>query len=306
MTTNTPGVSTMAAFTAAVLIGGGNFVAVRFSNRELEPFWGAGLRFSLAAVLFVTVAVALRLRPPRGRDLALTATYGIFSFTLSYALMYWALVRVTAGSTAVVLAAVPLIAPILASIQRLEAIKPRAIVGAVVAIGGIVWMSTGPEGLVIPLDGLVAALLAAGTIGQSVILGKRVSGHHPVMTNAVGLSVGAPALLALSLAAGETWALPQQTAVVWSVTYLVLLGSGGLFVLLLLVMRKWTVSATAYAFVLFPVVTMLVESWLADEPLTLRGLTGALVVMAAAWFGALAPSGSDRRRRRSAEPLTTG
>jgi hypothetical protein len=111
VTVNTPGVSTMAAFSAAVLIGGGNFVAVRFSNRELEPFWGAGLRFSLAAVLFVTIAVVLRLRPPRGRELALTATYGIFSFTLTYALMYWALVRITAGSTAVVLAAVPLVAP---------------------------------------------------------------------------------------------------------------------------------------------------------------------------------------------------
>lgn len=76
----------------------------------------------------------------------------------------------------------------------------------------------------------------------------------------------------------------------WSVAYLVLLGSGGLFVLMLLVMRQWTVSAAAYAFVLFPVVTMVLEAWLIDVPITPRGISGALIVMAAVWFGALAPT----------------
>jgi hypothetical protein len=36
---------TLAAFTALVVVGGGNFLAVRLSNLELPPFWGAGLRF---------------------------------------------------------------------------------------------------------------------------------------------------------------------------------------------------------------------------------------------------------------------
>lgn len=41
-------------FAIAVLIGGSNFVAARFSNRELAPFWGAGLRFGIAGVYFGT------------------------------------------------------------------------------------------------------------------------------------------------------------------------------------------------------------------------------------------------------------
>jgi drug/metabolite transporter (DMT)-like permease len=77
---------------------------------------------------------------------------------------------------------------------------------------------------------------------------------------------------------------------VWSVAYLVTLGSVGLFVLILLVVRRWTASATSYVFVLFPVVTMLLGALLADEPLTARGVIGALVVMSGVWFGALAPS----------------
>lgn len=292
-----PGAFTVAAFVAAVLIGGANFLAVRFSNMELEPFWGAGLRFTGAALIFVTISLALRLQWPRGRQLALTAAYGIVNFTLAYALMYWALVQVTAGVAAVVLAIVPLMTPMLAAAEGLESLNRRAVLGALIAFGGIVWMTVGPEGLMIPLGGLFAILIAAVTVAQGVILGKRVSGHHPAMTNAVGLVVGAPLLLVLSLLVGEAWMFPTQTASLWSVLYLMTIGSVGLFILFLLVVRYWTASATAYSFVLFPVVTMLAEAWLADVPLTERGVSGALVVMAGVWLGAFAP-----RRRPAAVP----
>jgi drug/metabolite transporter (DMT)-like permease len=42
--------------------------------------------------------------------------------------------------------------------------------------------------------------------------------------------------------------------------------------------------------VLFPIVTMLLGAWLADEPLTATGVFGAAVVMSGVWFGALAPA----------------
>ena len=46
---NQTDISTLVAFAALVIIGGGNAVAVRFSNGELPPFWGAAARFGLAA-----------------------------------------------------------------------------------------------------------------------------------------------------------------------------------------------------------------------------------------------------------------
>jgi drug/metabolite transporter (DMT)-like permease len=280
---------TLAAFVMAVTLGGANFLAVRFSNRELPPFWGAGLRFSLAAALFVLISVALRLRWPRGRVLLLTVIYGLFSFALSYALMYWALVRVTAGLAAVVLAVVPLVTLLLAAAQRLERLGRRALIGSVLALAGIVWMTVGPQEVVLPLTALLAMLAAALSIGQSVILSKRVSGNHPAMINAVAMTTGALALLGMSALVGEQWALPRQGEVVWSLAYLVTLGSVGMFVLFLLVVRQWTASATSYSFVLFPVVTMLLGAWLAEEPITAQGIIGALLVMAGVWFGAVSP-----------------
>jgi drug/metabolite transporter (DMT)-like permease len=291
-----PGGFTIAAFAVAVTLGGANFLAVRFSNRELPPIWGAGMRFALAAALFIVIARLLRLRRPRGRLLVLTVVYGLLSFAISYALMYWALVRVTAGVATVVMAVVPLVTLLLATAQRLERLTGRAVVGSVLALAGIVWMTVGPQDVDLPLAPLVAMLLAALSIGESVIVSKRVAGNHPAMTNAVGMSTGAIALLAMSAIAGEQWVIPRQTEVVWSVLYLVTLGSVGLFILTLLVIRHWTASATSYMFVLFPVVTMLLGAWLADEPISFQGVVGAALVMAGVWFGALSRAARDVRR----------
>ncbi|MDQ3974379.1 MAG: EamA family transporter, partial [Actinomycetota bacterium] len=293
-----PDALTLGAFAVAVTLGGANFLAVRFSNRELPPFWGAGLRFALAALAFVVIALALRLRWPRGRQLTLTALYGSLSFAISYALLYWALLQVTAGVAAVVLAVVPLATLLLAAAQRLERLGPRGAMGALLALAGIVWMTVGPQRVVVPLSALAAMLAAAVCIGQSIILGKRLSANHPAMTNAVGMTAGALLLLVISAAAGDSWALPRQAEAAWAVAYLVTLGSVGLFVLVLLVVRRWTASATSYMFVLFPVVTMALGAALADEPVTGQAVTGAALVMLGVWLGALSPGA-----RRLAAPL---
>jgi drug/metabolite transporter (DMT)-like permease len=211
--------------------------------------------------------------------------------------MYWALTQMSAGMAAVVLATVPLVTPLLATAQKLEPLNRRALLGAVVAFAGIVWMTVGTEGLLIPIGAVVATLAAALTLGESVILSKRISANHPAMNNAVGMVVGAPLLLGLSLVAGESWVVPTQQETIVSVAYLVTIGSVGLFVLTLLVVRLWTASATAYMFVLFPVGAMLLDAWLTGAPLTVRGVTGAIVVMASVFFGAVS-SGATRATKK--------
>ena len=46
------------AFAGAVLLIGSNLVAIRFSNRELPPFWGAGTRFAIAAAMASLLTVS--------------------------------------------------------------------------------------------------------------------------------------------------------------------------------------------------------------------------------------------------------
>ena len=50
----------LTAFVTYAVLAGGNAVGVRFSNRELAPLWGAGLRFALAGALLLVVMAVFR------------------------------------------------------------------------------------------------------------------------------------------------------------------------------------------------------------------------------------------------------
>lgn len=276
-------------FAVAVVLGGSNFIAVRFSNAELDPFWGAGLRFSLAGALFILIALALRKPWPRGAQLRLAVVYGVFGFALNYAFLYWALLRVTAGLATIVLAVVPLVTLLLSVTQGIERLRARAVVGALLALAGISWTTFGPGHVRLALWPLAAMLASAVCVGQGMILTRRLSANHPAVINAIGMTVAVPLLLGLSLVAGESWAAPRGASALWALAYLVTLGSVGLFVVVLLLVRRWTASAGSYMFVLFPVVTTVLGVWLADETLSIHAIAGAVLVMAGVWFGALSP-----------------
>ena len=47
-----PDRTTLIAFAAFVLVGGGASIAVRFTYGELAPFWSGALRFGAAALIF--------------------------------------------------------------------------------------------------------------------------------------------------------------------------------------------------------------------------------------------------------------
>jgi drug/metabolite transporter (DMT)-like permease len=280
---------TVTLFAVAVALGGSNFLAVRLSNLELPPFWGAGLRFTLAGLAFLALTAILRLSLPRGRTLLHMAVFGLLGIAGFYALMYWALVTVTAAVATVVMACVPLVTLLLAGAQGLERIRARSLIGASLAVAGIGLLALEPGHVSLPFGALLAMFGAVLCVSQSIIVGKRLQQHHPAVINAVALSVGAVVLLALSAAVGEPWSLPRRAEAAWALAYLVTFGSVGLFFVLLTVIRRWTASATSYLFVLFPVATMALEAILFGEPVTLAAAAAALLVMSGVWFGALAP-----------------
>ena len=126
----------LACFVAGALLAGGNGVSIRFSNRELAPLWGAGLRFSLAAALLLVVMAVLRLPFPRGRALTGALLYGALNFGAAFALAYYALVRLHAGLGQTLLALVPLATLLLAVAQRQERLRLAAVVGTLLALAG--------------------------------------------------------------------------------------------------------------------------------------------------------------------------
>ena len=272
-------------------LASGNGVSIRFSNRELAPLWGAGLRFCLAAALLLAVMAARRLAFPRGRALTGALLYGALNFGAAFALAYYALVRLHAGLGHTLLALVPLATLLLAVAQRQERLRAVAVVGTLLALAGVAIISQGSVGASVPLASLVAAVASAVCIAQAAVLVRRFPPVHPVTMNAVGMGTGAVLLLAGSMVAGESHALPQQVATWAAVGYLVVVGSVVVFVLYLVVLRYWAASRAAYGFVLIPFVTVLLSAWLDNEPLGVGLLLGGLLVLSCVYVGALRPTG---------------
>ena len=277
----------LGAFLAAVVIGGSNFVAVRYSNRELDPIWGAGLRFALAAAVFGVLFAALRLRLPRGRALGVLLLYGLLGFAAAYGCLYWAMQEVTAGVAAVVLAIGPLLTLLLAVAHRMERLGARTLGGAAIAIAGSALIFFQPGETRFGGRSLALLGLAALCASEAVVISKLAGRQHPVTMNFVGMTAGAAALLVVSTAAGEHFALPHAGKTQLALVYLVA-ATVGLFLCVLFVVQRWTASATAYTFVSMPVVAVALGALVADERITLTTLAGGAIVAAGVYLGALA------------------
>ncbi|MFU8770786.1 MAG: hypothetical protein ACNA8H_00030 [Anaerolineales bacterium] len=57
--------------------------------------------------------------------------------------------------------------------------------------------------------------------------------------------------------------------------------------LYLVVLTRWTASATTYSFLLFPVATVFIAAWLADEVITLPFVIGSIIVLTGVYLGAV-------------------
>jgi drug/metabolite transporter (DMT)-like permease len=277
----------LTAFVAMSVLAGGNAVAIRFSNRELDPFWGAGLRFALATALLAALMAILRTPLPRGRALTGAVLYGAVGIGGAFALGYYGLVHIHAGLGQTLLATVPLATLFLAVAQRQERLRAGAVVGGLVALAGIAVMSQATLSDDVPAQSLLAVLGGAVCFAQAAILVRHFPVLHPVALNAVGMATGALLLFGGALLAGEAIELPDQAETWLAIAYLVPVGSVIVFVLYVVVLRYWEASRAAYEFVLIPVVTVALSRWLDDEPLGVGLLLGGPLVLFGVYVGAL-------------------
>jgi drug/metabolite transporter (DMT)-like permease len=282
------GHTTLIAFVLFVLMAGSNSVAVRFSDLELPPFWGAASRFALAAVIFWAIVLIRRIPLPRGRALIGSLLYGAVGIGAAFALAYWSLVRVQAGMASIFLAFVPLVTVFLAAAHGLEPLSWRKVAGAVIAVGGIALIVSGglSKGLAIPV--LLVLIGFPFAMAEGAVIVKLFFPHDsPAATNAVSLSVGALMLAGLSLLTGEKWSLPAAANTWAAFGYLVIVGSVLVFYLWLFILARWPASRTSYGFVLMPLVGISISVWLTGEVMTASFVVGAAVMLAGVWLGAI-------------------
>ena len=275
------------AFAAFVLLAGANAAAVKAVLGEMPPFWSAGLRFVIAGGLLLALMVIQRRSAPRGDRLLGTVLFGVFGFALAYFFLYQAIGDAGSGTTMTVLAIVPLLTVLLSVVHGIERPRLHGVVGSLIAAAGIVIVAADQLSLNVPFIAIALLLAGAACQAESVVIVKRLPPGDPVAANAIGMLLGGTLLIAVSLVSQEPVALPTQSDTLLGMAYLIGPGSIGVFLLALYVLARWTASATSYAFLLFPLVAIVLGAALFAEPVQPSFLLGGAVVLVGVYVGAI-------------------
>jgi drug/metabolite transporter (DMT)-like permease len=285
---------TLAVFALLVILVGSNVVAIRVGARELDPFWGAGVRFAIAAAAFVAVVKVRHLDLPSGRAFWGALLYGFVGIAVYFAFVYWGLEDVKAGYGAVLLSLTPLLTLVLATAHGIERFRLKGLTGALIAAAGVATIFKDQITHDVPLASVLAIVAAAACAAEAAIVLKRFGPISPVAMNAVAMTVAAPMLLAISLVSGETQIVPEREKTWLSFAYITTAGTMGVFLLYLLLLKRWTATATSYQFVLAPVVALPLAAILLNEDISSLFIAGGALVVGGVYLGALSPDKTKR------------
>lgn len=156
-------------------------------------FW----RALFGSCLFFVHALINRERAPRGRDLAITAAFGLAGVSLLYGSYQLAIASGGASVAAVLLYTAPAFVAFLSRAWLGEKLNPRVLLAVALTITGVALVCAGSgTGVHIGKDSVAWGLTAGFTYALYYLFGKTVMARHPAApTLAIALWIGAVGLL---------------------------------------------------------------------------------------------------------------
>jgi drug/metabolite transporter (DMT)-like permease len=295
-----------AALLTIYLVWGSTYLAISFAVQSIPPFLMAGFRFLVAGGILFAVRLLLGDPLPRRIEWRGAAIVGLFLLLGGNGGVVWAEQRVASMIAALMIGATPFWI-VLVDAVRPNGVHPnwRTIAGLVVGFIGIILLvsaSASEESVEkIDLVGVIALLLASLSWAIGSVYGRTARlPVSPLMGTAMEMLAGGAGLLVLGTVVGE-WGrldLSSITSASWTaLVYLILIGS-----LLGFAAYSWLIRVaplslvSTYAYV-NPLVAIFLGSWIASEPVTLRIVVSAVIILSAValinWARIKSPSGKQ-------------
>ena len=276
------------AFAAVYLIWGSTYLGIRFAIETIPPHLMAAARFLVAGAILYVWARWRGAPTPNLRNWRASAVVGGFLLLGGNGAVVWAETRVPSGLTALLVAMVPIWMLVLETHPRLGGKRPRAAVvaGLVLGLAGLVLL-VAPGKLAGRVDPVGAGVLVLGCLSWAFgSLHSRVADlpKSGFLAAAMEMLCGGALLLLFGLATGQAGQLSLaaiSTRSFVALAYLVFFGS-----LIGFTAYIWLLGATTparvstYAYV-NPVVAVLLGWSFANEPMTLRTMVAAAVIVSA-------------------------
>ena len=286
-----------ASFAAIYLIWGSTYLAIRFGIETFPPFLLAGTRHLIAGVVLFPLALHRSGERPTARNWRAAALVGVLLLLLGNGAVCWAEQTVPSGVAAILVATVSLWMVIVEWLRPGGA-RPgvRVFIGLVLGFSGLLFL-VGPSHFggaerVNPIGATVLALGALCWATGSVFSKHIALPRSPLLGTAMQSLAGGVALLIAGFFSGEMSAFDVHRVSLRS----------ALALLYLIVFGSW-IGFTAYTYLLGvatparvgtyayvnPVVAMFLGWALASEPVTLRTLSAAAVILTAVVLVITAP-----------------
>lgn len=290
----------LGALTAATLLWGGSFIAMKIAMRGFSPLLVVFCRMTLAAMVFGLLWRRLGgFRAARG-DWPALLFMGFCEPCLYFVFEAWALTLTQASQAAMVTSMLPVLTALTAAVVLKERLEARSMLGLVFAVAGVAVMSlTGnptPQAPRPIFGNFLEFIAMCCAVGYIVTAKKLAARHRPLYLTAVqsftGMIFFLPVLFFTPL---------PRTLETGPVLAVVFLGIGVTFVAYGL--YNYGVSrapaAKAAAFInLIPVVTCLLSRLFLDEILTPLQWTGGAMALGGVGLSVGAGSKKAQASRR--------
>ena len=259
--------SNLRLFAACVAIWGSTWIAITFQLGKVAPEASVFYRFTLGSILMFVYCLARGL-PLRYslRQHAWIAFMGVFMFSVSYVLVYYAEAHVVSGLVAVGYSASPLLGMLGMRLFFGTPMTRRVTAGSVLGIAGITlvfWPQFRHlQGGGSPVLGAVFTALAVlvSTLG-SMIAHRNQQARLPLWQSlAWGMLYGALFSLLIMFATGKRPGFEATPAYVLSLLYLTILGSIVAFAAYLTLLERIGAARAGYIGVMVPIVALVISA----------------------------------------------
>jgi drug/metabolite transporter (DMT)-like permease len=274
------------------LLWGAAYLFTRSAVPEFGPVTLIALRMGIAAVLLLPVLAMRGGLPVLRRHAALFALQGTAFTALSFVLIAWSALTLSAGLTAVLNATAPMFGAIVAWLWLGERIGGWRRVGLLVGIAGVTVLLWGRMSLRMDASTMAVGWAVLAGLGSSLIWGVsanfarvRMSGIDPLAMTVGTMLAAALALAPLAWAEWQgAWGEPRVSLPglrAWAEAVFLGVASSGLGMLMYfrLLREVGTVPTMSVTF-LNPVVAIVSGALYLGEAITLQTVAGSAVVLA--------------------------
>jgi drug/metabolite transporter (DMT)-like permease len=289
------------AFAALYTIWGSTYLAIKFAVETIPPYLMSAARFIVAGLILFTWSRWRGSPSPSRREWRDGTIVGMLLLAGGNGAVGWAEQRVPSGITALLVASVPMWAVII-DWARPHGRRPSLVVsiGLLIGLAGVAVLAAPEFGGATPGAGVGATVLILGSISWaagSIYSRQSVRPSSALMSTALQMIGGSFGLLAVAIILGEPSRFELARITLKSfLGWAYLVTCGGLigFTAYAYVLRETTpAKATTYAYV-NPVVAVLLGWAFANEPISVRTIAAAGIILAGVAMISLAGTGGER------------